>query len=134
MDCLSSEHRLIAPATLLIVTLLLILDSSAVGVLHPEEGLPDELAEGDSGSVPKKGHSLKHNLNPNYDPAAHNRMGRRKKINLDKHGGGSGDGIHVGSTTTTTTTTEPDWDYICHVLCGRGEGGLACNCDLLPVG
>ncbi|ELE9728648.1 hypothetical protein RM407_002296 [Enterobacter kobei] len=27
---------------------------------------------------------------------------------------------------------EVDWDCMCHILCAAGDGGLACNCDIIP--
>jgi len=63
----------------------------------------------------------RHRLNPNYDPSEHKRTG-----NLKMEAGGALLGEQPATTTTlrTTTTTEPDWDYICYVLCGEGDGGL----------
>ncbi|QSV12308.1 hypothetical protein [Kosakonia oryzae] len=29
-------------------------------------------------------------------------------------------------------SSEPDWNEVCHILCLAGEGGAACNCDLIP--
>ena len=38
------------------------------------------------------------------------------------------------TTQRTTTTTQADWDYVCYVLCVSNMGGLACKCDVLPIG
>jgi len=29
-------------------------------------------------------------------------------------------------------SSEPDWNYVCSILCQAGEGGAACNCDRVP--
>jgi len=29
--------------------------------------------------------------------------------------------------------TQVDWNLWCHIQCDQGTGGIACNCDMLPL-
>jgi hypothetical protein len=35
--------------------------------------------------------------------------------------------------TVATTTTTRDWVEVCADLCKTGDGGVLCNCELVPV-
>ncbi|EFX71459.1 hypothetical protein DAPPUDRAFT_308812 [Daphnia pulex] len=35
--------------------------------------------------------------------------------------------------TAATTTTTRDWGQVCVDLCKTGDGGVLCNCELVPV-
>ena len=139
-----SKHfpNFIVPTTIFLVSSILLLESGSTAATvieraesHQATDSDHELIDTDTtGSVPKKGTNLKHNFNPNYNPNMHNRVGAILHNKNWKNKGDIVSGGYHSSRKTTTTTTEPDWDYICYVLCKRGEGGLACNCDILPVG
>lgn len=47
---------------------------------------------------------------------------------------GNGDGyVEMAEAVRYLDEDEVDWDEWCRTQCALGEGGAACNCDILPL-